>query len=193
MRTSGHVQRRPGGVPAPAGFRRCYNEVQGAPMKAKKALRRLEHVADLLSSVLVQYAAKKPSVQELLNSAKTSVSRAQKSIQQAGSAAKAKWPVVPAKEGGQQNAAPASRRKAASAAQKQRALTVKKATNRNMASRKTRAKNGHRAASKKAVVKRGGGAAVHEKVARPKTSERSAVATTAAEDQTVQVLPEFGE
>lgn len=49
-------------------------------MKAKKALKRLRRVEELLSIVIDQFAGNEPSVRELLDSAKTSVIRAKAGI-----------------------------------------------------------------------------------------------------------------
>jgi hypothetical protein len=67
-------------------------------MKAKKALKRLTRVETLLSNVVDQFAAIKPNVRELLDSAKASVARAMQTVDVKASAKVAKKPPVKAEK-----------------------------------------------------------------------------------------------
>jgi hypothetical protein len=59
-------------------------------MRAKKALKRLRKVEELLSIVIDEFAGSEPSVRVLLNSAKTSVMRAKAGINSQSAPVKAK-------------------------------------------------------------------------------------------------------
>lgn len=61
-------------------------------MKAKKALKRLRRVEELLSIVIDEFAGNEPAVRELLDSAKTSVIRAKAGINSPSAPGKAKKP-----------------------------------------------------------------------------------------------------
>jgi hypothetical protein len=65
-------------------------------MKAKKALKRLRRVEELLSIVIDQFAANEPSVRKLLDSAKTSVIRAKAGISSQSASGTVKKPQVKA-------------------------------------------------------------------------------------------------
>jgi hypothetical protein len=67
-------------------------------MKAKKALKRLRRVEELLSIVIDQFTGNEPSVRELLDSAKTSVIRAKAGINSQSAPGTAKKPQLKAKQ-----------------------------------------------------------------------------------------------
>src|SRR5215831_16079076 len=62
-------------------------------MKAKKALKRLTRVEELLSTVIDQYAAGEPRMREMLNDAKESVFRAKETVSQVSQSSARKPPV----------------------------------------------------------------------------------------------------
>jgi hypothetical protein len=66
-------------------------------MKAKKALKRLRRVEELLSIVIDEFAGREPGVRELLDSAKRSVIRAKAGINSQSAAGSVKKPQSKAK------------------------------------------------------------------------------------------------
>lgn len=77
-------------------------------MKAKKARKRLRRVEDLLTTVIEKYSTPKPTVQELLGTAKTAVSGAITNLQPP-----VKKPPVRAPKARQQSKRPAAKAAAA--------------------------------------------------------------------------------
>ena len=172
-------------------------------MKARKALKRLAHVDDLLSSVLIQYAGKKPALQELLHSAKTAVSRAQKTIEPQAKSAKAKGKAPRPQTQVEQPKPPETRRpvakKVAAAKPKshpaaKRTAAVKKAARPSAHAGKA-ARNQRRAAPKKLAAPRTRGPVLPSQAAvakgAPKEPTRSPAAAPVAErSSAVSAAPE---
>ena len=143
-------------------------------MKAKKALRRLDHVEALISDVLGRYTAKHQGVRELLDSAKESVSSAIKALHASASTGKSKKPAEPQKP---QHVVASTRKKSAPAAKK--ATAVKRSATKKSSKRAP-------AARKKAAGTKARGAARPNRPPAVKTipvAERSEAATYGTSDQ----------
>jgi hypothetical protein len=80
-------------------------------MRAKKALKRLRRVEELLSIVIDEFAGNEPSVRELLDSAKTSVVRAKSGISFPSASRKPKKQQLKAKQSKRSNPPEESRKR----------------------------------------------------------------------------------
>lgn len=104
-------------------------ELRSGRMKAKKAVRRLNKVEDLLSSVLDQYAAVEDRVRELLDSAKESVVRARASLNLSPRTAKKPAAKATRAQGGGGHLTADGRRRLSIAAKKRWATAKRKGIN----------------------------------------------------------------
>jgi hypothetical protein len=91
-------------------------------MKAKKALKRLRRVEELLSIVIDQFAASERSVRELLGSARASVIRARARINSKSAPGTARKPQVKAKQTKRSHLTAEGRKRISLAAKKRWAL-----------------------------------------------------------------------
>jgi hypothetical protein len=91
-------------------------------MKAKKALKRLRRVEELLSVVIDQFAANERSVRELLSSARASVIRARGRINSQSAPGTAKKPQVKAEQTKRSHLTAEGRKRISLAAKKRWAL-----------------------------------------------------------------------
>ena len=100
-------------------------------MKAKKALKRLRRVEELLSIVIDEFAGNAPSVRKLLDSAKTSVVRAKAGINSRSASANPKRPQLRVKQTKRLGIAGDERRRI-SFAIKERSTVAKRTSERKM-------------------------------------------------------------
>jgi hypothetical protein len=98
-------------------------------MKAKKALKRLTRVETLLKGVLDQYRSGEQQVDELLNSAKMSVSKVKQAIFAKVPAATAKKPPAKAEKPGRRRLSTEGRKRISLAAKKRWAAAKRKGIN----------------------------------------------------------------
>jgi hypothetical protein len=95
----------------------------GAPMKAKKALKRLNKIESSLTDVIEQYSPGKLQFQELLAAAKTAVAQAKATVNPDGVARK---PPAKAKSAKRRGITAAGRKKLSLAAKKRWAAAKRK-------------------------------------------------------------------
>ena len=98
-------------------------------MKAKKAIKRLSKVESILSNVIDQFSARGNGLRELLDSAKTSVVRAKKTVGLHESAKAAKKPPATADKSQRSRLSAEGRRNISIAAKKRWALAKKQGVN----------------------------------------------------------------
>lgn len=98
-------------------------------MKAKKAMKRLSKVESILSTVIDQFSASKNGLRELLDSAKSSVIRARKSVGQQPSSRTAKKPPAKADKSQRPRLSAEGRRNISLAAKKRWAVAKRKGMN----------------------------------------------------------------
>ncbi len=91
-------------------------------MKAKKALKRLRRVEELLSIVIDQFAGNEPGVRELLDSAKASVIRAKAGINPRSAPGTAKKPQLTARQTKRSHLTPKGRKRISLAVKKRWAV-----------------------------------------------------------------------
>jgi hypothetical protein len=98
-------------------------KTSGAPMKAKKALKRLNKIESSLAVIIEQYSPSKPQFQDLLATAKTAVAEAKATVNPDGVARK---PPVKAKSAKRRGLTAAGRKKLSLAAKKRWAAAKRK-------------------------------------------------------------------
>lgn len=98
-------------------------------MKAKKAIKRLSKVESILSNVIDQFSVSDNGLRELLDSAKTSIVRAKKTVGQQGSSKAAKKPPATATKSQRSRLSAAGRKNISLAAKKRWALAKRKGVN----------------------------------------------------------------
>lgn len=98
-------------------------------MKAKKAIKRLNKIESILSTVIDQFSPTDNGLRELLDSAKTSVVRAKKTVGLHESAKAAKKPPAKAEKSQRSRLSAEGRRNISIAAKKRWALAKRKGMN----------------------------------------------------------------
>jgi len=98
-------------------------------MKAKKAIKRLSKVESILSNVIDQFSNTKNGLRELLDSAKTSIVRAKKTVGLQESSKAAKKPPATADKSQRSRLSAEGRKNISAAAKKRWALAKRKGMN----------------------------------------------------------------